>query len=134
MKSSRSVLTGMLRGFAERCPNCGKGKLFRAYLKPVEQCAACGHELGLYRADDGPAYFTILIVGHLVIAPLLFFSWIWEASLWATLPATLIPLAVVTLALLPRVKGAFIGVLWSHGQRGDEHGPASELRASGPTT
>jgi uncharacterized protein (DUF983 family) len=132
MKSSRSVLTGLLRGFAERCPSCGKGKMFRAYLKPVDNCAVCNHAIGKYRADDGPAYFTILIVGHLVVAPLLFFSWVWEAPLWITLPATLIPLALITLLLLPRVKGAFIGVLWAHGQTGDEHGPATELSASGP--
>ncbi len=133
MSSSRSPLTGMLRGSAGRCPNCGKGGLFRAYLKPAERCAACAHELGAYRADDGPAYFTILIVGHLVIAPLLFLPWIWQASPWLTVPATLIPLAALTLLLLPRVKGAFIGVLWSHGQRGDEHGPRSELGASEPS-
>ena len=128
--SSRPPLTGILRGLAGRCPNCGKGKLFRAYLKPAERCAACEHELGAYRADDGPAYFTILIVGHLVIAPLLFLPWIWQASPFLTVPATLIPLAVATLLLLPRVKGGFIGLLWSHGQKGDEHGPRSEMRAS----
>jgi hypothetical protein len=47
-------------------------------------------------------------------------------------PATLIPLTALTLLLLPRVKGGFIGLLWSHGQRGDEHGPRSELGASEP--
>jgi uncharacterized protein (DUF983 family) len=132
MQTTRPLMTGLLRGAAQHCPACGKGRLFRAYLKPVEACAVCGHEIGKYRADDGPAYFTILIVGHLVIAPLLFLPWIWEASAWLTIPATLIPLTVITLLLLPRVKGAFIGLLWSHGARGDEHGPGSELRASEP--
>ena len=129
--SSRPALTGILRGLVGRCPNCGKGRLLRGYLKPVERCDVCGHEIGAYRADDGPAYFTILIVGHMVIAPLLFFPWIWEASPLLTVPATLIPLAAVTLLVLPRAKGGFIGLLWSHGQRGDEHGPRSELGASG---
>ena len=133
MSTSRPPLTGLLRGLAGRCPNCGRGKLFRAYLKPVETCAVCGHNIGAYRADDGPAYFTILIVGHLVIAPLLFWPWIWEGSPLLTVPATLIPITVITLLLLPRVKGAFIGVLWSHGQKGDEHGPRSELQASEPS-
>lgn len=128
--TSRSAFTGILRGLAGRCPNCGKGKLFRGYLKPVERCAACEHPWATYRADDGPAYFTILIVGHLVIAPLLFIPWIWQASPFLTVPATLLPLAAFTLLLLPRVKGAFLGVLWSHGQKGDEHGPRSELSAS----
>src|SRR5690242_4563380 len=47
------------RGLRHRCPNCGEGRLYRAYLKVVDSCVACGHELGQYRADDGPAYFTI---------------------------------------------------------------------------
>ena len=66
-----------------------------------------------YPADDGPAYFTILIVGHLIVGPLLFFPIIWEAPTAIVLPATLIPLAAVTLLLLPVVKGWFIGLLYA---------------------
>jgi uncharacterized protein (DUF983 family) len=124
------MLSALKRGFCERCPNCGKGKLFRAYLKPVDNCAVCHTELGHIRADDGPAYFTILLVGHFVVAPLLFFRIIWQASPWIIVPATLIPLLVITLWLLPRVKGAFIGYMYVHGMHGAEHGPASEFSAS----
>ena len=47
------------------------------------------------------------------MAPLLFFPIIWQAPAAVMVPATLIPLAVATLALLPRVKGAFIGLLYA---------------------
>ena len=87
-----SVLTGLKRGLSHRCPNCGDGRLYRRYLKVAPVCEACGHELGLYPADDGPAYFTIFLVGHIIIAPLLFFRWIWEASPLLVVPVTLIPL------------------------------------------
>ncbi|MBO9544861.1 DUF983 domain-containing protein [Caulobacter sp.] len=110
---SPSLLTGLKRGLMHRCPNCGDGRLYMRYLKVDPECEACGHELGCYPADDGPAYFTILLVGHLLVAPLLFFPWIWEASPWLVAPLTLIPLAVLTLALLPRVKGGVIGALWA---------------------
>ena len=103
----------MFRGLKGRCPNCGDGKLYWSYLKVEPRCNSCGHDLTRYPADDGPAYFTILIVGHLIVAPLLFFSIIWQAPTMYVLPATLIPLAIVTLALLPRVKGAFIGLLYA---------------------
>lgn len=103
----------MFRGLKGRCPNCGDGKLYWGYLKVEPRCNSCGHDLARYPADDGPAYFTILIVGHLIVAPLLFFSIIWHAPTMYVLPATLIPLAIVTLALLPRVKGAFIGLLFA---------------------
>jgi uncharacterized protein (DUF983 family) len=102
----------MVRGLKHRCPECGEGKLYWRYLKVEPTCQTCGHELGRYPADDGPAYFTILLIGHLVIAPLLLFPIIWQASPWISVPGTVIPLAALVLLLLPRIKGAFIGLLW----------------------
>ena len=110
----------MLRGLKGRCPACGEGKLFSRYLKVRPTCSHCGLDLAKYPADDGPAYFTILIVGHLVVAPLLIFPVIWEASPAIVLPATLIPLAIVTLVLLHVTKGWFIGLLYALGvKQGD---------------
>lgn len=108
-----SLLTGLKRGLLHRCPNCGDGRLYMRYLKVDPECEACGHELGGYPADDGPAYFTILLIGHLFVAPLLFFPWVWTASPAIVAPVTLIPLAALTLLLLPRVKGGVIGALWA---------------------
>ena len=110
----------MLRGLKGRCPACGEGRLFSRYLKVQPTCSHCGLDLAKYPADDGPAYFTILIVGHLVVAPLLIFPVIWEASPAIVLPATLIPLAIVTLVLLHVTKGWFIGLLYALGvKQGD---------------
>jgi len=109
----RPFVPSMLRGLKGECPACGKGPLFWAYLKVEPACHSCGHDLARYPADDGPAYFTILLVGHLVIAPMLFLPAIWQAPAAITVPATLVPLAAITLALLPRVKGAFIGLLYA---------------------
>ena len=103
----------MTRGFVGRCPNCGEGKLFYRYLKVSPACPACGHDLDQYPSDDGPAYFTILLVGHLVVAPLLLFPIIWRAPAAIIVPATLIPLAGLILLLLPRIKGAVIGALYA---------------------
>jgi uncharacterized protein (DUF983 family) len=123
--------TALKRGLFQRCPNCGQARLYRAFLKVVEVCPACGHELGKYRADDGPAYFTILLVGHLVLAPMLVLSFIWRAPVIVVLPLVLASLLVITLAVLPRVKGVMIGLLYSLGTTG-EHAPGSELDASEP--
>ncbi len=109
----RPFMTGLKRGLKHRCPECGEGKLYQSYLKVEPTCAACGHNLSAYRADDGPAYFTILLVGHLVIAPLLVFPWFWETSPWIVVPISLGGLTALILLMLPRVKGAFIGGLWS---------------------
>ncbi len=127
--SPPSLSTVLARGFVGRCPACGEGRLYTRYLKVAPACAACGHELGQYRADDGPAYFTILIVGHLVVGPTLFFPFVWRAPAAVALAATLIPLIGLTLLLLPRIKGAFIGLLL-HLRLKREQAPGSELDAS----
>jgi uncharacterized protein (DUF983 family) len=111
----RSFGEGFMRGLGGRCPNCGEGHLFSGYLKVQPRCEACGHDLSVYRADDGPAYFTILIVGHLIVAPLLCFSFIWTWNPILVLALTLPPILAATLILLPRVKGAFIGGQWANG-------------------
>jgi uncharacterized protein (DUF983 family) len=111
--SRRSAVVGLRRGAAGRCPNCGRGQLFKAYLKIQPVCDVCGHDNGQYPSDDAPPYFTILIVGHLIIGPLLFFRFIrtWPVGI---LLALLLPaLTVLTLFLLPIVKGAVVGVLWA---------------------
>src|SRR5271154_2207805 len=111
--SKRSAGEGLKRGLMRRCPHCGEGQLFSGYLAVAPHCEACGHENALYRADDGPAYFTILVVGHLVIAPLLCLSFIltWPAVIAA--PLTIAVVLAATLGLLPLIKGGFIGVQWA---------------------
>lgn len=101
------------RGLGHHCPNCGKGRLFGRYLKVEPVCRSCGHELARYPADDGPAYLTILLLGHLIIAPLLFFPIVWRSPAQYSLPIILSALTVVTLLLLPRVKGGWIGMMYA---------------------
>ena len=100
------------RSILGRCPKCGKGHLFARYLKPVDHCENCGEQFGHIRADDGPAWLTIIIVGHL-LAPVWLYvvpnsTWSEGFSMifWATLSL------VMLLVLLPRAKGLFIGLIW----------------------
>lgn len=105
----------VVRGLKHRCPECGEGQLYGRYLKVKPVCEACGLKLALYPADDGPAYLTILLIGHLVIAPLLLFPIVWESSAWISIPVLLIGLAVIALAALPRIKGGWIGLMYALG-------------------
>ena len=107
-----SPLTGLKRGARGQCPNCGKGRLFRAYLKIRPICEICGHDNGQYPADDAPPYFTILIVGHLVVGPLLAFHVIFTWPPGLVLAVLLPSLTSLMLFMLPIVKGAVVGVLW----------------------
>jgi len=115
--SEPTIATGLWRGFTGHCPNCGKGPILHRYLKVTSPCPVCGHDNAQYPSDDAPPYFTILIIGHLVIAPLLLFPFIWQWSAAAVLAVTLPAVCFMTLWLLPRVKGAVIGVQWAIHQR-----------------
>ena len=88
-----------------------------------EACAACGEELHHHRADDAPPYFTIFLVGHLVLPPLLLIERSLQPDIWLQLAVWLPLCLLLSLWLLPKVKGAVIGLQWSkymHGFGGDE--------------
>lgn len=103
----------LARGFLRRCPACGRAPLFAGYLRVRPACGGCGQALEPYRADDAPAYVTVAIIGHAAIFGVLLTEQSWAPPIWLQaaiwLPATLI----ATLALLPRVKGALIGLQWA---------------------
>jgi len=109
----RNIFLAMRHGAGWRCPRCGKGRLYRSYLKPVDRCGACREELGHIRADDGPAWLTVLVVGHLIVATVLATDGWAGWPLWASM--TIYPLLAggMALALLPTAKGIFIGAIWA---------------------
>jgi uncharacterized protein (DUF983 family) len=84
------------------------------------RCPSCAHQNGRYRPDDGPAYFTILIVGHVVIGPLFALSIAGSWSPFLLLALGLPLVAGATLAGLPFIKGGWIGVLWASSRQADE--------------
>lgn len=87
--------------------------MLAGYLKVREICGDCGVELHHQRADDAPPYFTILIVGHLILPGVLLLERAAQPPTWVHYGIWL-PLTVgLTLALLPRVKGALVGLQWA---------------------
>jgi uncharacterized protein (DUF983 family) len=121
--AERPLKPALLRGWRRRCPNCGKGALLRGYLKVRDTCPDCGEDFRHQRADDGPAYLTILIVGH-VMAPLLLFSY----AKWRPEPLVLavgfsLGTVALSLYLLPRLKGALVALQWANRMHGFGSGP-----------
>ena len=113
-----SWFQGMRRGFAQRCPACGETNLYRRYLKVNDICLRCGLAVGDIRADDAPPYFTILLVGHIIVPSMLILEELYHPSQWVHF-ALWVPLALLlTLTLLPRVKGAVIALHWANKIRG----------------
>ncbi|THD77046.1 MAG: DUF983 domain-containing protein [Phenylobacterium sp.] len=121
-EAAHPVAASVLRGLKGHCPACGRGQLFWKYLKVNGRCEVCDHDLSRYPADDGPAYLTILLTGHLIVAPMLIFPIIWQANPIYSLPLIMGALAAITLTALPRIKGGWIGLMYALGVR-DTDGP-----------
>ena len=64
---AREVRPALMRGWRRRCPKCGKGPMMKSYLAVRDHCPVCNENLAHHRADDGPAYLTILIVGFMAV-------------------------------------------------------------------
>jgi uncharacterized protein (DUF983 family) len=114
----RPLWPSVFKGFRRRCPNCGSGPLLKGYLKVRDNCTVCREELHHHRADDGPAYLTILLVGHLM-APLLHIVFVQfrpEPLVLFTIFA--IGCVALSLYLLPRLKGAIVGFQWARMMHG----------------
>jgi uncharacterized protein (DUF983 family) len=107
-----TLQVALWRGFMGRCPNCGQGKLYRAYLKQVESCAECGAHFGDIESDDAAPWFTILLVS-IAAAPLYFMFQTLLASYFAITMLLLVLIVVfLILVLLPRVKGVLLSAFW----------------------
>jgi uncharacterized protein (DUF983 family) len=114
------VLQAMRRGFFSSCPHCGKGRLFRAFLKVADRCPGCGEELHHHRADDFPAYVVILIVGHIMVPLVLVVETEFAPPYWFSMLLWPSLTAILVLALLQPVKGAVVGLQWAMGMHGFE--------------
>lgn len=131
--AERPLGPALRRGWRRRCPQCGSGPMLSGYLKVRDACPVCGLDLTPQRADDGPAYLTILIVGH-IMAPVFLFAF----TRWRPDPlvlATVFSVGTVALSLylLPRLKGALVALQWAKRMHGfDTSAPG--LRPQGAET
>src|SRR5437764_1324974 len=58
--AGRNVGLSLWRGVRGRCPRCGRGRLFCAFLKVDDHCSVCRLDFTGHRADALPAYFEQL--------------------------------------------------------------------------
>ncbi len=114
----RDAWTALKRGWQQKCPACAKGAMYRRYLKVNDACPVCGEELHHQRADDAPPYFTMFITGHVVVGGILAMEQSFAPPTWVHLAIWLPILVVMSLWLLPRIKGALIGYQWANRMHG----------------
>ena len=114
----RSWPQSILRGLQCKCPACGEGRMFYKYLKVVDECPVCGEDLHYQRADDAPPYLTIMAVGHIIVPALFIVERLWKPPVWVHMAIWLPLTLILTLALLPVLKGAVVGLQWAFRMHG----------------
>src|ERR1700730_14897252 len=120
----RDLWSSLKRGFRGRCPRCGEGKLFRAFLKVDNRCSVCGLGFPPHRADDVGGWPVIVIVGHIVVPTALLIEADYSPPVGLQLAIYLPLTAVLSLALLQPVKGAVVGLQWALRMHGfDDNAP-----------
>ncbi|MEO1919537.1 MAG: DUF983 domain-containing protein [Paracoccaceae bacterium] len=117
--------TAVLRGWRKCCPSCGSGPLMRDYLTVRDICSVCSEELHHHRADDGPAWATILISGHLMAPLMLLVHELLRPEGWMMAIGFSIAFLLLAIFLLPRMKGVFVAVQWAKSMHGFGDDPKS---------
>ncbi|MES5096709.1 DUF983 domain-containing protein [Agrobacterium sp. BA1120] len=118
----RSIMRGML----SRCPACGNGHLFRAWLKPVDKCASCGEDMHHQRSDDLPPYISIMILGHVAVGGFMMTDTVFLVPMWVHF-AIWVPITIlVALLTIQPIKGGVIGLQWALKMHGFSHEPEKE--------
>ena len=97
-----------------RCPRCGRGRLFRGYLKVASACSTCGLDYSRFEAGDGPAVFVIFLAGFIVVGAALIVEMLYQPPFWlhAALWGPLI--LITTLGPLRPMKGLMIALQYHH--------------------
>ncbi|MEM8869942.1 MAG: DUF983 domain-containing protein [Pseudomonadota bacterium] len=116
--AERDTKQAVWRGWRRTCPNCGSGPLFRGYLTVRDRCAVCDEPLHFHRADDGPAWATILIAGHIMAPLMLSVFTAFRPDAWVMALGFSVAFTLLSLYLLPRIKGAFVGFQWARRMHG----------------
>jgi len=66
MTAGEHALLLLRRGLRQRCPVCGRGKIFAGFFKTYERCPVCGF---VYERE--PGYYTGAMAVNLVVSELL---------------------------------------------------------------
>jgi uncharacterized protein (DUF983 family) len=126
----RSRRQAMWRAARNKCPQCGEGKLLAGYVKVEESCSSCGLSFSGHRADDAPPYFTMMIVGHIVIPLALELKRHVHPPLALQFLLWTFVMGIMTWWLLPKVKGALIGLQWANRMHGFSDTPDEDTEES----
>lgn len=112
-RAPRKLGQALLRGFIGRCPACGTGHALQGYLSPRLACEVCNENLAAYQSADFAPYLVTFAIGLTFTPLILVATMIWDVPDSVALSVGLSAALACALTLLPRMKGAAIGLLWA---------------------
>ncbi|MDB3892537.1 DUF983 domain-containing protein, partial [Alphaproteobacteria bacterium] len=83
----------------------------------------CGEDFRNIRADDGPAWITILVLGHIIVPLMIYLGRDDTVPVWAATILLSVIMLVGVWFVLPRAKGMFIALIWATGATGKDMSP-----------
>jgi uncharacterized protein (DUF983 family) len=92
-------------GWKGLCPRCGKGHMFKRWLKVVDTCEVCGLDYGFAAPDDGPAFFSLCIVAFPLTFVVVWIQVAYDPPWWVHLFTSLPLMVVGCLGCLHPIKG-----------------------------
>jgi len=107
-------VSSLAAAIGRRCPACGQGKLYSAYLKVADRCTVCGLDLKQQDSGDGPAVFVIMLVGFIVVGLALWVEVRFTPSYWLHMVIWLPLTLVLSLGMLPVLKAWMIALHYRH--------------------
>jgi len=131
---ARSWVRAMLFGAQERCPSCGEGDIYQegGGMKVVNYCPHCEEELYHHRASGMTPWISAFLAAHVVIITAFIVEWLTNLPLlWVAIPA-LVSMCLLTALLLPRVKGALVGLQWATRMHGFQYAAMCKPRHPHP--
>lgn len=103
-------ISALAAGLQCKCPQCGKGPLFRGYLQLHDTCSACGADFMHADSGDGPAIFIMLIVGFIVVGAALVVEVSYQPPYWVHAVIWLPLILILSLGLLRPFKAILIAI------------------------
>lgn len=119
-----TLLDLLMRGLRQRCPVCGKGKLYRGIFTMYDNCPVCGYH---FEREEG--YFTSAIAINIVISEFIVAAFVIPLAANTAVPMlpvmlTGLPIAVILPLLFYRhSRSLWMSMdLWLHPLRHDQNG------------
>ena len=127
--AGRNVGLSLLEGHSRKVPALWARSPVCAFLKVDDHCSVCRLDFTGHLGDNLPAYLVIVTVGQVFVPVVLWTAVDYAPSLAFERGIYLPILALASISIPQRVKGAVMGLQWSLKMDGFSVHPPDELQA-----